>query len=192
MRHGPPVRLRVRLGGADLLRDRDGVHLLFDPDPAELAPLELGGAVREDPDLQSSFAQMADRLDGVVVQLDQVDRACAGVVVGGQEIVAHLAPRLEPVADVVPSVGVEVDLAPQEQLVMPVGELERAPLELVGVEAWITLGKALRDRRPELPPGTVVVDEREVEVEEDAANRHCSDPSGRVWGQTPDTSAGDA
>ena len=55
---------------------------------------------------------------------------------------------------------------------MAVGELVRARLELVGVEARVAGREPRRDLGPELPPADVVVDEREVEVEEDPADRH--------------------
>ena len=56
-RDGPPVGLGIRLAGADLLRDRDGVDLVLDPDQPQLPALELGRAVREDPDLRARRAR---------------------------------------------------------------------------------------------------------------------------------------
>ena len=119
----------------------DSVDLLLDPDPLQLPALELRRAVGEDPDLQALSPEAADRLDRVLEQLDQVDRANPGVRVGGVELVVELPPGLEAVADVVAPVGVVVDLAAQQQLVVAVGELVRARLELLSGRSR---GSALR------------------------------------------------
>src|SRR5215213_9127365 len=145
-------------------------------DHSDLARVELehrdGARVRVGIGLaDADLLRDRDRVD-LVLDLDQVDRADAGVRVRRVELVVELAPRLEPVADVVAAIRVEVDVPAEEELVVAVGELVGARLELLGIEGRIALGEALRHGGPELPPPDVVVDEREVEIEENAADRH--------------------
>ena len=165
-------RRRVGLGGPDLLRDRDRLELGLEPGDCELAPLQLGRPVRQEPDAQASRPHHPYRRDRVVEESQALDRVAFLLPVGLEQGLVEVGPRRDRVAQAIPAVLPERKPALEvpgpvrlEDAVVPAPELVALERRHVGLDHG-------RKSVPGLPLGQGRIRESAVQVEEDAAQRH--------------------
>ena len=127
----------------DVQRDRDRVELRAEPGDLQLAPLEVGGPVREHADLDALRTQRADGRNRVREWSHLVRDPLLLLHVASEQLVAHFPPRAESGREPVPAERDEVDPAGREWGVVLLEHVEIAAPQLDGIQIRDVLG----DRR---------------------------------------------